>query len=211
MSEVAATVLGVAGSALGAFIAAPQAVRALRSKTTGVSSSTYQLLFALGLTWMFYGFVQGLWLLSLSDGILAITTLIVLWALHRDGISLWSNVRIALSMVAVMGAVAFINAEWLGWMAGVLSIILRYPQMRLVKSAASISGVSLSTWNIAAATNLCWCIYGLLYDDSRLAIATFVNVLITATLVRTVIRRRRDEVVRRMSEEPSSVSADKKE
>lgn len=45
-SEIVATALGVAGSVLGALIAVPQSVRVVRKGVAGVSSVTFQLLFA---------------------------------------------------------------------------------------------------------------------------------------------------------------------
>lgn len=139
---------------------------------------------------MLYGIAEGLWLLALSDAILAIATALVLVVLHRSGTNPWANVRVALGVASVMVVVAVIDAVWLGWLAGVISVVLRYPQMRLVRGASSIEGVSLSTWNVAAATNACWCAYGVLHGDPRLAIATAVNVAITAALVRSVLARR---------------------
>jgi len=191
MTDLATTVLGLAGAVLGAAIAVPQAWRAVRTGTAGISAATFQLLFSLGLTWMLYGFAEDLHLLALSDGILAIATLVVLGAMVRDGLDAWRCARAVIAATALAFVVAAIDAVVLGWLAAVLSLVLRYPQIRLVRSAASIEGVSLSTWNIAAATNACWCAYGVLHRDPRLAVATLLNLVVTVVLVRSVVVRRR--------------------
>lgn len=59
-TDLATTVLGLAGAVLGASIAVPQAWRAVRTGTAGISATTFQLLFSLGLTWMLYGIAEGL-------------------------------------------------------------------------------------------------------------------------------------------------------
>lgn len=192
-ADLLATLLGIAGAVMSATIAAPQAVRAVRRGTAGVSSDTYQLVVGLGVVWTVYGVFQQLWLFAVGNGVLGFSALVVLWALRRDGASVWSVTLLALVVFSVGLGIGLLEVTWLGWYAATLSVMLRIPQMRMVRFAKSIQGVSVHTWVISLVANLIWLAFGLLESDSRLIGGCAVNTLLSISLIIAVEARRRRE------------------
>ncbi len=114
----------------------------------------------------------------------------VLICIKRDGAS-WRNVSEFL-VVTALGTlvVGLINTTWLAWWGGSLSLALRVPQARLIRSAPDISGVSLTTWVLAATANVLWAFYGLFQHDHRILITCTAVSVASISLCIGVIKRR---------------------
>jgi uncharacterized protein with PQ loop repeat len=192
-ADIATAVLGLVGAVLSAAIALPQAVRAVRVGTAGVSPGTFQTTVGLGLVWTVYGLALELWLFALGNFILGASALVVLWAVRRDTGARWSLLQVVVLVGAVGGLVGVIEITWLGWYAALLSVLLRIPQMRLIRGAGSIDGVSVHTWVVSLAANLTWLLYGLIENDVRLIGGCSVNAVLSTSLILGVEARRRRE------------------
>lgn len=191
--EVLSVLFGLAGSATSASISLPQAIRSIRHPTVGVSSVTFQLITSTSITWTSYAIAEHLWLLAAGNIVLAISSFVVLWSLHRDGAKILDLTYVFAPVMVIAVIVGWLDPVWLGWLAGAISVALRFPQLRLVKVAESIHGVSIHTWMVMTMTNACWLGYGLLHDDIRLTVICTINTLTSASVVSAVFfRRRRD-------------------
>jgi uncharacterized protein with PQ loop repeat len=186
-----AEVLGIIGSVLAATMAFPQAVRAWRRGVEGVSHPTFQILMATAISWAVYGAVRELWVLCVGNIILACSCLAVLLAFLRAGTSLWHLVRILVPAAAFVFVVMFIEPAWSGLVAAAYSIGLRFPQLRLLRHASSIAGISVGTWIVAATASFCWVLYAVIKGDVILGVSTSINTVTSVTLIISVFAARR--------------------
>jgi uncharacterized protein with PQ loop repeat len=184
---------GTVAASLSATIALPQAIRAVRISTAGVSPATFQLACAVGIAWAAYGFTQELWLVFVGNVVLSMCSAVVLGAMRRDGAALWDVSRLLLPVAGLCLLVALLESTWLAWLAGSISVALRIPQMRMIRSADSIQGISVHTWIISAASMIAWIIYAALNDDYRLIVTNIINIALTASMILGVQARRSRE------------------
>jgi len=189
--DIAAEILGIVGSILAAAIALPQAIRAWTKGVGGVSAPTFQILMATALAWSVYGGVRGLWLLCIGNVILTISCVAVLLAFLKAGTKLWSLVHILVPCAALVFVVMVISPAWTGIVAALYSIGLRFPQLRLLRHASSIVGVSAGTWIISVCAGLAWFFYAFIKRDLILGVSTAINTVTSTTMIVTVLIARR--------------------
>lgn len=182
-----AEILGVVGSFLAAAIALPQAVRAWTKGVEGVSAITFQILLATAIAWSIYGGVRGLWLLCIGNVILTISCAAVLIAFIRSGARLWSLVVVLAPGTAIVLLVMVVNPAWTGIVAALYSIGLRFPQLRMLRHASSIIGVSVGTWLIACSASVAWFFYALIKSDLILGVSTGINTVTSTSMIISVL------------------------
>ena len=183
--------IGFAGALTTAWIVLPQAVRAVRVGTDGISPATFQLLVAVSVMWLVYGVSEHYLPAWPGNSCQLVTSTIVLIQCRRHGHS-WNDVMsIAVALVVITGVV-FVAAGgvWIGWCAVLVSLGLRVPQIRAAMISEKLSGISVSTWWVSVASNLLWLIYGIAHTDPRLIVATTVNILGSVAIIAVVARRR---------------------
>ena len=186
-----AEVLGIVGSVLAATMAFPQAIRAWRRGVDGVSHPTFQILMATAISWAVYGAVRELWVLCIGNIVLACSCLAVLLAFLRAGTSLWHLTRILLPAATFVFVVMAFEPAWSGLVAAAYSIGLRFPQLRLLRHASSVAGISVGTWAVAATASFCWVLYALIKGDVILGVSTSINTVTSLTLIASVFAARR--------------------
>lgn len=182
---------GVAAVVLSAVFFAPQAVRAVRHGTPGVSTATFQMVVVLSAVWLIYGIVEDLPALVVGNVPPFLAALVVLGACRRDGARLVDVTRVAAVCTAgaVLVGVAF-GIEHIGWVSAALGVSMRVPQLRAVRRATSIAGVSATTWALGIASNVCWFVYGAAHGDIRVPVACVIQIALATSLLRAIARRR---------------------
>ena len=200
-----ADILGILGSALAASMAIPQAIRAWRRGVAGVSHPTFQILMATAVAWAVCGGVRGLWTLCVGNIVLAISCAVVLLAFVRAGTSWWRLLRILVPATAFVFAVMAIAPAWSGLVAAAYAIVLRFPQLRLLRHASSIAGLAVGTWIVAVGASSCWVLYAIIKGDLILGVSTAINATTSLTLVVTTLAARRRQPAMRPGPEPEDV------
>ena len=186
--------VGFAGAVTTSLIAAPQAVRAVRVGTAGVSAATFQLFLGLALMWMIYAVSQQYWTMFAGNAINFVACMVTLVACRRNGASLRSVTAICGVMLAVtLGTLAGGGVLLMTWSAVGIGVLVRIPQIKAVIQSHAIHGVSIFTWWMAVSTNACFLIYGIANRDIRLEVSTVVNGTLSAVIVCIVARRRTQE------------------
>jgi uncharacterized protein with PQ loop repeat len=187
---------GILSALTTTLIAAPQAVRAFRVGTAGVSTVTFQLFCGLALMWMVYGEYENYLPITLSNGFQFITCAAVLYACRKGGRT-WSEVTrvaIATTTLAAVAAV-LLGIPAMIWMSITVSVGLRMPQLRAAATEPRVDGISLGTWWLAVATNICAFVYGIGNHDPRLITACVLNGSASYAIILVVQLRRRRRVV----------------
>lgn len=186
------TFLGVLAGTILAVTVFPQAVRAWRVSTHGVSPTTYQLIVAVGFTWVAYGVSQGLWEVIIADSLFGLSAVLVLAACRRDG-ARWRDLAPTTALtLLVAAALGFgVGAVAIGWFAVAVAGVIRIPQIVDAVRASDVLGVSVGTWWLGVVGNLVWVAYGLVVGDPRLYVGAFVAGALSFVIIAIVEYRRR--------------------
>lgn len=190
MTTFVSGVTGVLGAILSSAMVLPQAVRAVRRGTAGVSPHTYQLFATVGLVWMAYGILRELWLFAIGNAVLGASAVVVLLALRRDGTRFVDLVNIVVPLGVFSAAIGYWSELALGWLAGGIAISLRFPQLRAIRKTTDIYGVSVNTWVVALAANITWFIYAAVNEDFLLIVITTLNSATSLSLILAVMTHR---------------------
>jgi uncharacterized protein with PQ loop repeat len=183
---------GYAAAVTTTLISVPQAWRAFRVGTAGVSAVTFQLFSGIALMWMAYGIYENYVPITLSNGVQFLACLAVLTACRRGGAGWAHLVPVALS-TAVLAAVAALvfGIPAMIWMSIAVSVGLRMPQLISALTEREVVGISLGTWWMAVATNIFSFAYGLGNHDPRLMTACILNGTSSYAIILAVQIRRR--------------------
>jgi uncharacterized protein with PQ loop repeat len=174
------------------LIAAPQAVRAFRVGTAGVSAVTFQLFSGIALMWMVYGTYENYVPITLSNGVQFVACVAVLIACRRNG-SGWlqvAGVAVATTALAAIAAL-LLGIPAMIWGSIAFSFGLRMPQLYSAATKPSVDGISRATWWMAVATNICAFVYGVGNHDPRLMTACLFNGTASYAIILVVQLRRR--------------------
>lgn len=187
---------GILSALTTTLIAAPQAVRAFRVGTAGVSPVTFQLFCGLALMWMVYGEYENYLPIALSNGFQFVTCAAVLYACRKSGRT-WPEVtRVAIATTALAAVAAvLLGIPTMIWMSITVSVGLRMPQLRAAATELRVDGISLGTWWMAVATNACAFVYGIGNHDPRLITACVLNGSASYAIIIVVQLRRRRRLV----------------
>ena len=192
--------LVVVATVLGSWMAFPQARRIARTRRVdGVSATWIGVSLAINAWWLTYGLVAGVWaLLPVS-----------IISLLLYGVMAWFFV-LSVGRAAVPGlalgvfGLGMVPLPFLvigGWELAGVAVGLSYGVQLLPAVVASLrtsvlSGVSSTTWIIAAVESMLWLVYGLGVGDIALTLAGLVGVVMASViLVRLAVTGHRPFVV----------------
>jgi uncharacterized protein with PQ loop repeat len=192
--------LVVVATVLGSWMAFPQARRIARTRRVdGVSATWIGVSLAINAWWLTYGLVAGVWAL-LPVSIISL----VLY-----GVMAWFFV-LSVGRAAVPGlalgvfGLGMVPLPFLvigGWELAGVAVGLSYGVQLLPAVVASLrtsvlSGVSSTTWIIAAVESMLWLVYGVGVGDVALTLAGLVGVVMASViLVRLAVTGHRPFVV----------------
>ena len=185
--------IGFIAAAVGAWISLPQAIRAVRHGTAGVSPATFQLLGAVGAMWLIYGVARDYVPAIPSNFIqLGACCVVLVQCLRQKNLRLLDafgtgGASVLLGIVVLMSA----GTSWFGWYVVVITIGLRLPQLRAAAASPDVSGISTATWTAAVCSNALWCVYGIAHHDVVLVTCTALAVATSLAILLIVGYRRR--------------------
>ncbi|RIJ70119.1 hypothetical protein D1871_19925 [Nakamurella silvestris] len=190
----AAEVLGWVAAAFSATLALPQMLRIFRTRSVaGLSLVTWQMMFLAGFGWTIHGFVVGRAQIIVPNVLLALAAGTVLWQIGRaHRLSLAGTWLLPLAI----GATATLAEATIGPVA--FAVIMFIPaavgqiaQIREIRAADDLSGVSLSTLSINLGSQFVWLSYAIPTGETAIIwIAIPLAVLMAAVLGALLIRRR---------------------
>jgi uncharacterized protein with PQ loop repeat len=192
--------LVVIATLLGSWMAFPQARRIARTRRVdGVSVTWIGVSLAINAWWLAYGLVAGVWALVPVSTISLLLYGVMAWFFVRS-VGRAAIPGLALGMFGLgMVPLPFLLVG--GWELAGVAVGLSYGVQLLPAVVASLrtsvlSGVSSTTWIIAAIESALWLAYGLGVGDVALTLAGFVGVVMASViLVRLAVTGHRPFVV----------------
>jgi uncharacterized protein with PQ loop repeat len=192
--------LVVIATLLGSWMAFPQARRIARTRRVdGVSVTWIGVSLAINAWWLAYGLVAGVWALVPVSTISLLLYGVMAWFFVRS-VGRAAIPGLALGMFGLgMVPLPFLLVG--GWELAGVAVGLSYGIQLLPAVVASLrtsvlSGVSSTTWIIAAIESALWLAYGLGVGDVALTLAGFVGVVMASViLVRLAVTGHRPFVV----------------
>lgn len=185
------TVLLVVANVLGAAMAAPQAVRLVRTKSTaGVSSVWVGVSIAMNLWWLVYGVATSLWALvpiSVVAVALYVVIAVTLIRLRRG------HTSVEVLLGSMIGLVPLPALAIGGWDAAGVAIGVGYglqlaPAVIAAYRTRELHGVAPGTWIMAWIESAIWFVYGLVVIDPALLVGGASGVVFpTLLLIRLVV------------------------
>jgi uncharacterized protein with PQ loop repeat len=191
LGEIVIEAVGYLAALAGGLIVIPQAIKAIRIGTAGVSPTTFQILGAIAVMWLLYGVSQGYAPAIPSNLFQILGCSIVLVQCRRNGNHLFavSFVGVLLALVAIL-VYTLLGSIWLGWFAVLAALPLRIPQIKAAWSSERVTGISVPTWWVSITCNALWLIYGIAHRDARLVAATVSAVTTSYLIIHTLWTRR---------------------
>ena len=187
-------ITGVLAAALSGVFSLAQVIHIVRKRSTaGLSDVAWLLLVLTFATWLVWGLLQADPYLIATNTASLTGALCVIWRIHR-------NSHIALTKViwaAAAVATAF-GLQILGGTVGALLAVLaitgyiRARQQKTTRTAADLSGVSLSPWVVSSAAQVLWWVHGLTAGKVVLVVHAPFAIVTNVALLLTVRRRRRE-------------------
>ena len=185
--------LGWVAAALASFVAVPQVVKLLRSRTTaGLSLTAWRLTLAANIAWTAHGFVVGHANIWLPNLIFMLCSLTILNQLRRDRHLTWvvtfgPSLALGLTTFSIdvlYGPLAFAIA------AGLPSVCAQIMQFHELVLAPRISGVSLPFLALNTINQAIWLSWALLVGEQSITMcASAMGVLMGINLVWAMLRR----------------------
>jgi uncharacterized protein with PQ loop repeat len=177
----------VVATLLGSWMAFPQARRIARTRRVdGVSATWIGVSLALNAWWLSYGLVVGVWALVPVSIISLLLYGVMAWFFVRSvGRSAVAGLAIG---VFGLGMVPLPFLLIGGWEVAGVAVGLSYGVQLLPAVVASLrtsvlSGVSSTTWIIAAVESSLWLVYGLGVGATALTLAGLVGVLMASVIL----------------------------
>ncbi len=172
----------IIGSIGSLFLPYPQAKRAYKVSTDGVSLATYLGLFSVAIIWVPHGFMNDIPLLAISNFLATFFIFTVIYSIARDK----KNYKIVLGSIAM--ALFFLFLYLVGGLVikvmitTGLSVFLRIPQLHKCIFSQNIRGISINTWNISGVCNVAWLIVGIIKKDPGVIFPTIFNSISSFTI-----------------------------
>ena len=187
-----AEALGYLGSALGVAMVVPQIVRTYRDRTLGgVSASSWALTALSCFTWLLYG-VRSAEVPQIPGNVLLVSgAVVVVLAVPSLRSVPFRAVSLGASG-AVLAVVAFlVPVTAVGLIGFGIGLVAGLPQIVVSLSRrAGDSAVSLLTWSLRIACQLCWLVYAVLIGDHVVTVsASFLGVCAVVVLSAELVRR----------------------
>lgn len=178
---------GYIGSVIGVVMVVPQIVRILRYPTlTGVSPSSWAITTVACLTWLTYG-IRTSSMPQIPGNILLIAGAVAVVLLAPAEISRRKRAALLLLASAAVLAIAWlVPAHVTGYVAFVVGLGANWPQLydSVGNWKAGInSGVSVTTWVLRVASQVCWLTYAVLTGDVPVAVSAGLLLSTAALLV----------------------------
>jgi uncharacterized protein with PQ loop repeat len=177
----------VAATLLGSWMAFPQARRIARTRRVdGVSATWIGVSLALNAWWLTYGLVTGVWALVPVSIISLLLYGVMAWFFVRS-VGRSAVPGLALGVLG-LGMVPLPFLLIGGWELAGVAVGLSYGVQLLPAVVASLrtsalSGVSSTTWIIAAVESWLWLVYGLGVGAAALTLAGVVGVLMASVIL----------------------------
>lgn len=187
--------LGWLAALVGGCISIPQLLRILRTRNlAGISVATWQLNFGVNLAWTTHGVITESATMWLSNGVLAVWTLLILRAFHVEAALSWTRRvgpgavlgTLAASIELLLGPVAFAIA------VAIPSLISMFSQLTALARSVDVSGASTPFYAVNVANQLLWLTWALLTGEAAVIITgSMAGALWTISLAWLVLRRTR--------------------
>lgn len=186
LPPLALTVLLVVANVLGAAMAAPQAIRLMRThNTSGVSSVWVGVSIAMNGWWLVYGVAAGLWALVPISVIAIVLYAVIAVVLTRLRLG---RAPLEIAMGATIGLVPLPALALGGLNAAGVAIGVGYGLQLAPAVVASfrtreLHGVAPGTWIMAFVESAIWFLYGLTVVDPALLVGGTSGVVLPALLL----------------------------
>lgn len=190
-----ALLLAYAGATFGVVMVLPQIVRAVRNPDlTGVSWVSWALTTLACLTWLTYGVRTGT-LPQIPGNLLLVSGAATVVVLVPSRVSRGTRAAGLLGGAAVLMLMALaVPAREVGYLAFVIGLTSAWPQVYrsvLGMRARTPSGVSIGTWAMRVASQVCWLSYAVLATDRPVEVAAGTALATAVLLVGIEMVRRR--------------------
>ncbi|MGO1385234.1 MAG: SemiSWEET family sugar transporter [Arachnia sp.] len=166
-------ILGWVAATFGMASAFPQLIRILRTRSTaGVSLSLFQLNAASTGAWAMHGFLVGVPQMQYPNLVLTVSSLAVCVLVQRDRKkSLFPALLVPpLLALALFGTDLWLGPLVFGFIVAAPFVVGQVSQLRTMRSACDISGVSLPFLGVNFFVQGLWLIWGLLYGETSIIV-----------------------------------------
>lgn len=192
-ANLGALVTGVIGSVMLTISAAPQAWRAWRKGTAGLSYAGSVAVTSVDLAWASWALASGALIPFIADSFGSVISVFIVFVIARDrDISKWSTgAWVALLLTAAVG-LGWWDPLAAGLFAFTMSFAWRTFQLVAIMRSPSILGVSLSLWVINFFAVGIWSIHGIFIENLFLVVSSgilSVYGLVVAVVVATKRKR----------------------
>ncbi len=192
MTAIIVTSLLIVANVLGASMAAPQAVRLVRTRNVeGVSALWAGVSVSMNTWWLVYGLANGLWGLVPVSGVAAVLYLVIAFVFVTEvGRAALAPVVVSATLVGA-APLAFLAVG--GWALTGLAIGFGYglqlaPAVIAAFRATDLRGIAPATWVIAWIEAAIWIVYGWYVADLALLVGGTSGVtMATAILLRLLV------------------------
>lgn len=191
----AVALLALVTVSIGLFSAAPQAVRAWRTRdVTGVSAGTVALTLTLVSLWFAYGLLIADPAQLVNNGGMAVFFLVVaaVVAGQHPRLSGWEPFALVVSVTASAYVVGSLTSPALPAAVGTLvGVVAKLPQVRLARSGAPLWGLCPWSTLLSMLTLVLWVCYGAAIGDAAVVVSAGLSALMQAVIVRHRLPLRR--------------------
>jgi uncharacterized protein with PQ loop repeat len=176
---------GYLGAALSAGMVIPQLTRVLRDpRAKGVSPVSWAMIMITCLTWLVYGIKAGVISQIPGNALICPSAVAIVLATPAKLAVPWRAAALAAAVSAIVVSAVFVPPEFLGYLGFAIGLVSALPQT--IKSVARLhsvsrSAVSIPTWLLRAAAQVCWLDYGLVRHNAPItaaAVVTLINALV---------------------------------
>ncbi len=192
MTSIIVSCLLVVANVLGASMAAPQAVRLVRTRNVaGVSALWAGVSMSMNAWWLVYGVANGLWGLVPVSGIAALLYLVIAFVFVTEVGRRAPGPVVGAALVVGVAPLGVLAIG--GWALTGLTIGLGYglqlaPAVIAAFRTTDLRGVAPATWLIAWVEAAIWIVYGWYVSDVALLVGGSSGVVMaTAILVRLAV------------------------
>ena len=179
--------LGYVGATLGVAMVVPQIVRTVRHPTLGgVSPVAWSMTVIACTTWLIYG-IRTATIQQIPGNILLVSGAICVVLLVPSAVSRRQRaVTLGAALLALVVVAFAVPPHSVGYLAVAIGLTSAWPQVYdsvATWRAGVRSGVSLTTWTLRAASQMCWLTYALTAADVPVAISSTVALSTAMTLL----------------------------
>jgi uncharacterized protein with PQ loop repeat len=174
---------GYLGAALGVAMVLPQIARTYRDRAlVGVSALTWALTALSCLTWLLYG-VRAEEVPQIPGNVLTVAGAVVIVLAVPSSISRGARAaRLVLAAAALIALAAVLAPTVLGFVAFGIGMVSALPQIARSLLGSGGAAVSIPTWLLYGAAQVCWLTYALIHHDAVVTVSA-VFLIISSVLV----------------------------